>query len=71
MLTHVRSDSLKSKAVTIILSGNRPPINYFDSYDYRNVFIDGRLSDIGKGISYKNYAFNKLRLEEEFLIGTA
>ena len=53
MLTHVSSDSLKKKAVTIILSGNRPPINYFDSYDYRNVFIDGRLSDIGKGISYK------------------
>lgn len=53
MLTHVSSDSLKKKAVTIILSGNRPPINYFDSYDYRNVFIDGRLNDIGKGISYK------------------
>ena len=53
MLTHVSLDSLNKKAVTIILSGNRPPINYFDSYDYRNVFIDGRLSDIGKGISYK------------------
>jgi|TARA_B110000967_G_C18875991_1_gene558313 hypothetical protein len=53
MLTHVTLDSLKKGALTIILSGNRPPINYFDSYKYRNVFIDGRLSDIGKGVSYK------------------
>lgn len=53
MLTHVTSDSIFEEAVTIILSGNRPPIDYFDDYEYRNVFIDGRLGDIGTGISYK------------------
>ena len=53
MLTHVTSDSIFEEAVTIILSGNRPPIDYFDDYEYRNVFIDGRLGDIDEGISYK------------------
>ena len=48
MLTHVSSDSFHSKAVTIILSGIRPPINYFDDLKYRNVFIDGRLNNIGE-----------------------
>ena len=53
MLTHVAEDSVFEGAVTIVLSGNRPPIDYFDDYKYRNVFIDGRLHNIGEGISYK------------------
>ena len=53
MLTYVAADSVFEGAVTIVLSGNRPPINYFDDYKYRNVFIDGRLDNIGQGISYK------------------
>ena len=53
MLTYVAEDSVFEGAVTIVLSGNRPPINYFDDYKYRNVFIDGRLDNIGQGISYK------------------
>ena len=51
MLTYV-ADSVFQGAVTIVLS-NRPPINYFDDYKYRNVFIDGRLDNIGQGISNK------------------
>ena len=54
MLTHVSLDSLYIGPVTIILSGNRPPINYFDDYhEYRNVFIDGRINDIGRMVSEK------------------
>ena len=53
MLTYVAEDSFFEGAVTIVLSGNRPPIDYFDDYIYRNVFIDGRLHNIGEGISYK------------------
>ena len=47
MLTHVSLDSLYIGPVTIILSGNRPPINHFDDYQYRNVLIDGSINDIG------------------------
>ena len=54
MLTHVSLDSLYIGPVTIILSGNRPPINYFDDYhEYRNVFIDGRINDVGRMVSEK------------------
>ena len=53
MLTHVSLDSLYIGPVTIILSGNRPPINHIDNYQYRNVFIDGRINDIGRKISSK------------------
>ena len=51
MLTYYNLGSLFNGAVTIILSGNRPAIKYFDNYEYRNVFLDGRLHNIGSNIS--------------------
>ena len=51
MLSHVISDSLIMGAVTIIISGNKPDIIEISDLEKRNVFIDGRLLDIGKNIS--------------------
>ena len=50
MLSRVVNDSVIYGAVTIILSGNKPKIEYLSNIEERYVFIDGRLSDIGKNI---------------------
>ena len=50
MLSYVINDSVVSGAVTVILSGNKPRIEYLKKVKERFVFIDGRLSDIGKNI---------------------
>ena len=51
MLSYVDADSLISRAVTIIISGNKPGIIDLKTIKKRNVFIDGRFSDIGQHIS--------------------
>ena len=51
MLSYVINDSFVQGAVTIILSGKRPVIDYLNKSTKRYVFIDGRTSDLGKGIS--------------------
>ena len=51
MLSYVVSDSLIQGAVTIILSGNKPDIEDIKNIEERFVFMDGRLSDVGKNIS--------------------
>ena len=53
MLSYVESDSLISGAVTIIISGNKPGIIDLKNIKKRNVFIDGRFSDVGQYISNK------------------
>ena len=50
MLCYVVDDTFVQGAVTIILSGKRPVINYLKK-SKRYVFIDGRISDLGKSIS--------------------
>jgi hypothetical protein len=51
MLSYVVSDSLIQGAVTVILSGNKPDIEDIKNIEERYVFMDGRLSDVGKNIS--------------------
>ena len=53
MLSYVEADSLIYSAVTIIISGNRPGIIDLKTIKKRNVFIDGRFSDVGQHISNK------------------
>jgi len=53
MLSRVVSDALVCGSVKIILSGNKPELRRIEDIEERLVFIDGRLSDIGKNISNK------------------
>ena len=66
MLTHMEGDSLIQGAVTIILSGNKPKSeNLVDSKE-RYVFLDGRLSDIGKNISVNMMPLISIDWKDEF-----
>lgn len=51
MLTYVKEDSVVEGSVTVILSGNKPSVDYIEKLSHRYVFLDGRLSDLGKNIS--------------------
>ena len=67
MLSHVINDSLIQGAVTVILTGNRPEIEYLKNMRERYVFLDGRLSDIGKNISVNIMPLISIDWEDEFL----
>ena len=53
MLSHVINDSLIQGAITVILSGNKPTIEYLKKTNDRYVFLDGRLIDLRKKILLK------------------
>ena len=53
-LSYVEKDSLHKKAVSIIISGNRPK-DYIAKQEKRYFFIDGRLSDIGENLNSNLY----------------
>lgn len=66
MLSYVVNDSFVQGAVTIILSGKRPAIEYFKRSTKRHVFIDGRLSDLGKSISINVMPIISINWRKEF-----
>ncbi len=66
MLSYVVNDSFVAGAVTIILSGKTPEIEYFKRDTKRYVFIDGRLSDLGKSISKNVMPLISINWKKEF-----
>ncbi len=66
MLSRMVNDSLIQGAVTIILSGNTPTIEYLRKSKERYVFLDGRLTDLGKNISIKIMPLISINWKKEF-----
>ena len=66
MLSYVVNDSIVEGAVTIILSGKRPVIDYLKKSTKRYVFIDGRISDLGKSISKNVMPIISINWKKEF-----
>ncbi len=66
MLSHVVNDSFIQGAVTIILSGNRPAIEFLKRSKERYVFIDGRLADLGKSIAISMMPLISINWKKEF-----
>ena len=66
MLTYMKDDSIYQGAVTIILSGNKPSIKYLKKANERYVFLDGRLTDLGKNISKKMMPLISVNWKNEF-----
>lgn len=66
MLSYVKEDSVIDGAVTVILSGNRPSIDYLGNLTERYVFMDGRLSDLGKNISVDLMPLISIDWKDEF-----
>ena len=51
MLTYVEENAVVEGSLTIILLSNKPSLDYIEKLSPRYVFLDGRLSDIGKNTS--------------------
>ena len=66
MLSYVRNDSIFEGAVTIVLSGNKPSVELLRKKNKRHVFIDGRLSDLGKNISINMMPLISINWKDEF-----
>ena len=66
MLSYVINDTYVQGAVTIILSGKRPVIEYSKRSTKRYVFIDGRKSDLGKSISKNVMPIISINWKKEF-----
>ena len=66
MLSYVINDSFVQGAVTIILSGKRPVIEYLKKSTKRYVFMDGRMSDLGNGISKNVMPIISINWKQEF-----
>ena len=66
MLSHISNDSLIQGAVTIIISGNKPTIEYLGKSNERYVFLDGRLTDLGKNISINMMPLISINWKKEF-----
>ena len=66
MLSYVINDSFVQGAVTIILSGKRPVIEYLKKSIKRYVFIDGRTSDLGKSIPKNVMPIISINWKKEF-----
>ncbi len=66
MLSHVINDSLIQGAITVILSGNKPTIEYLKKTNDRYVFLDGRLIDLRKNIPIKMMPLISINWKNEF-----
>ena len=66
MLSYVKNDSFFQGPVTVILSGNKPDKNHIINSQKRYVFIDGRISDLGKNISRNLMPLISIDWKKEF-----